>query len=213
MYQIAFLQNDAAGMAQQVARSAGQPGVEDTLLANEADTAAFFGRLRKAREFSRQAVDSAERANKKEAAATHSAVSGLREALFGNADEARRRAVLAMDHSAGLDVQYGSALALAYAKDDNRAQTLTDDLGKRFPEATIVQFNYLPTLRAKIAVHRGNAFEALESLKMATPYELGYSVGLPCIPFLREEKPIWPRVRAAKPLLSSRKFSIIAALC
>jgi len=76
-------------------------------------------------------------------------------------------------------VQYGSALALAYAKDDNRAQTLTDDLGKRFPEATIVQFNYLPTLRAKIAVHRGNAFEALESLKMATPYELGYSTFSP----------------------------------
>jgi len=179
LYQIAFLQHDAAGMAQQVERSAGQPGVEDTLLANEADTAAFFGRLRKAREFSRRAVDSAERANKKEAAATHSAVSGLREALFGNADEARRRAALAMEHSAGVDVQYGSALALAYARDDNRAQTLTDDLGKRFPEATIVQFNYLPTLRAKIAVDRGNASEALESLKTATPYELGYSTFSP----------------------------------
>jgi tetratricopeptide (TPR) repeat protein len=179
LYQIAFLQHDAAGMAQQVERSAGQPGVEDTLLANEADTAAFFGRLRKAREFSRRAVDSAERANKKEAAATHSAVSGLREALFGNADEARRRAALAMEHSAGVDVQYGSALALAYARDDNRAQTLTDDLGKRFPEATIVQFNYLPTLRAKIAVNRGNASEALESLKTATPYELGYSTFSP----------------------------------
>src|SRR5262249_13029490 len=143
LYQIAFLQNDAAGMAQQVASSAGKPEAEDTLLANEADTAAFFGRLREAREFSRPAVASAERADKKEAAATYSAISGLREALFGNADEARRRAALAMEHSAGVDVQYGSALALAYAEDDKRAQTLTDHLGQRFPEATIVQFNYL----------------------------------------------------------------------
>ena len=32
LYQIAFLQNDAAGMAKQVARSAGTPGPEDELL-------------------------------------------------------------------------------------------------------------------------------------------------------------------------------------
>ena len=98
LYQIAFLQNDSAGMAQQVAASAGKPGLEATLLANEADTAAYSGRLRNAREFSRQAVDSAERAGNKEAAATYFALSALREALFGNADEARRRATLAMKH-------------------------------------------------------------------------------------------------------------------
>jgi predicted Zn-dependent protease len=175
LYHIAFLQNDAAGMAQQVSRSAGNPGIEATLLANEADTAAYSGRLKQAREFSRRAVDSAERAKEKEAAATYSALSGLREALFGNADEARNRTALAMKHPAGHDVQYGSALALAYAGEDERAQKLTDDLGKSFPEATIVQFNYLPTLRAKITVGRGNASEALRSLGAATPYELGYS--------------------------------------
>jgi serine/threonine protein kinase len=175
LYQIAFLQNDRVGMEQQVARSAGKPGIEDTLIANEADTAAFYGRLKKAREFSRQAVDSAERADKKEAAATHIAISVLREALFGNTDEARRRAALATNLSTGVDVQYGSALALAYAGEERRVQTLTDDLGQRFPEATIVQFNYLPTLRAKLAVRRGNASDALEILRAATPNELGYS--------------------------------------
>ena len=41
LYQMAFLQNDAAGMKQQVTLSAGQPEIEDTLLANEADTAAY----------------------------------------------------------------------------------------------------------------------------------------------------------------------------
>ena len=167
------MQNDAAGMAQQVARSAGKPGIEDELLGLEAETAAFSGRLRSAREISRRAMDSAERAEEKEPAATYSALSGLREALFGNADEARRRATLAMGRSAGRDVQYGAALALAYAGDDGRAQALTDDLGKRFPEDTIVQFNYLPTLRAKLAVSKGNASEAIESLRAATPYELG----------------------------------------
>jgi serine/threonine protein kinase len=179
LYQIAFLEKDTAGMAQQAARSAGKPGIEDLLTANEADTAAFYGRLKKARELSRQAVDTAERADKKEAAATHLAKSALREALFGNEDEARRGADLAMEHSAGVDVQYGSALALAYAGDDSQAQKLTEDLGQRFPEATIVQFNYLPTLRARSAIRRGRAPEALETLRAATPIELGFSTYSP----------------------------------
>jgi tetratricopeptide (TPR) repeat protein len=173
LYQIAFLQNDAAGMAQQVSSSAGTPGLEATLFANEADTAAYSGRLRSAREFSRQAVDSAERAGDKEAAATYSALSALREALFGNPDEARRRASVAMKHPAGHDLEYASALALAYAGNDERAQKFADDLGQRFPEATTVQFNYLPTLRAKLAVSKGNASEALETLRAALPHELG----------------------------------------
>ena len=135
-------------------RSAGKPGIEDVLLATEADTAAYSGRLKDAERISRRAMDSAERAEEKETAATYAAVSALREALFGNADEARRRASLAMGRSAGRDVQYGAALALAYAGDDGRAQELTDDLGKRFPEDTIVQFNYLPTLRAKTCGQR-----------------------------------------------------------
>jgi eukaryotic-like serine/threonine-protein kinase len=173
LYTIAFLQNDAAAMKQQVMQSAGQAGIEDTLLANEADTAAYFGRLREAEELDRRAMESAERTGKKEKAATFSATSGLREALFGNAEEARRRAMLAMEQSDGVDVQYGSALALAYAGNSGRAQDLTDGLDKRFPEATIVQFNYLPTLRAELALNRGNASEALETLRVAVPYELG----------------------------------------
>jgi tetratricopeptide (TPR) repeat protein len=175
LYQIAFLQNDAEVMAQEVAWSAGKPGVEDSMLGLEADTAAYSGRVRKSREFSLRAMDSAERAEEKEAAATYVAEYGLREALLGNADEAQRRSALAIQRSAGRDVQYGAALALAYAGDTGRTQALADDLGKRFPEDTIVQFNYLPTLHAKLAVNMGNASEAFESLRAAAPYELGVS--------------------------------------
>ena len=173
LYQIAFLQNDVAGMVQQIEKSAGHPAIQDTLLANEADTAAYSGRLRKSREFSQQAIGSAERAGEKETAASYTAMSAVREALFGNAEEARRRAALARQYSAGVDVQYGSALALAYAGNDRQAQSLMDELGKRLPEATIVLFNYLPTIRAKLAIHRGNASGAIESLKAAEPYDLG----------------------------------------
>jgi eukaryotic-like serine/threonine-protein kinase len=173
LYQIAFVQNDRAGMVQQVAWSAGKPGVENVLLANEADTAAYSGRLGKAREFSRRAVASAERAQEKETAAGYETEAALREALFGNAAEARQRAAAALALSAGRDVQFGAGLALAFAGGAARAQALADDLAKRFPEDTTVQFNYLTTLRAQLALTRRESSKAIETLQAAAPYELG----------------------------------------
>lgn len=57
--------------------------------------------------------------------------------------------------------------------DANRAEAFADDLGKRFPEDMIVQVNYQPTLRAKLALLRANPQQAVDSLEMAAPYELG----------------------------------------
>lgn len=173
LYQLSFLKDDAAGMAQQVAWLAGKPGVEDVMLSWEAATSAYSGRLRDARGFSRRAIDSAQRAGEKEVAETYSVLSSLREALFGNAEEAQRRATPILKLSTGSDVQYGAALALAYAGDSARAQILTEDLARRFPEYTLVQFNYLPALRGKLALNRGNAAAAIEILQAASPYELG----------------------------------------
>lgn len=170
---IAFLQNDEAGISQELSWSAGKTGIEDNLLALHADTLAFYGRLKDAQATSLQAIASAKRAGKAETAATYFAVSGLREALFGNTGEAVRRAVLAIGPSAGRDAHYGAALALAFAEDRRRVQALLDDLDKKFPEDTVVQVNYLPTLRAKLALGRGNPSEAIEILRTATPYEIG----------------------------------------
>jgi eukaryotic-like serine/threonine-protein kinase len=173
LYQLAFLQDDVAGMAQQAAWAAGKPGAEDVLLASEANTAAYFGRLAKAREFSRRASASAERAEEKEAAAGWEADAAVREALFGNAAAARQRVAVTLALSNGRDVQYGAALALALAGDAAHAQALSDDLAKRFPENTVVQVNYLPTTRAQLALDRKEASKAIEALQAAAPYELG----------------------------------------
>jgi len=142
----------------------------------EADTAAYFGHLEKAREFSRRATDSAEQASEKEAAATYRAVSAFREALFGNVDRAGKQAILAKGRASGRDVGYGLALAMAHAGKAGQAQALADDLAKKFPEDTVVQFNYLPTVRAKIALNHSNPQQALEILRVAAPYELGLPV-------------------------------------
>jgi tetratricopeptide (TPR) repeat protein len=91
LYILGFLQNDGAAMKQQVAVNIGKLGVEDGLLGYEADTSAYFGQLGNARAFSDRAVAAAERAKEHEVAASYDAEAALREALFGNAAEARHR--------------------------------------------------------------------------------------------------------------------------
>src|SRR5438132_1212066 len=175
LYLVAFYRDDPTEMAGQAARAVGVPGYEDSMLAMEADTVAYFGHLAQARELTRRAAESAELATGKETAATYYATSALREALFGNVDRARQQATLAKRRASGRDVDYGLALALAYAGDANRTRVLADGLGRRFPEDTILQFNYLPTLRARLALLRSKPQQAVDILKVAAPYELGLS--------------------------------------
>jgi eukaryotic-like serine/threonine-protein kinase len=171
--QLAFLQNDAAQLAHEAAWFMGKPGYEDAALAFESEAAAYAGHLGKARDLSRQAVASAERAEEKETAATYEAAAALREALVGNSGEAKRRVAQALRLSSGREVLFGAALTLSFAGETVRARLLADDLAKRFPEDTIVQFNYLPTLRAQLALNRNSAAQSVEALRAAIPYELG----------------------------------------
>jgi serine/threonine protein kinase/tetratricopeptide (TPR) repeat protein len=173
LYELGFLQHDTARMAQQVTWAMGKPGSESLLLYFEANTAAYSGQLNKSREFSRQAVASAERAGEKDRAVGAEATAALSEALFGNAAEAQRHATAATAQSIGQDGQYAAALALAVAGDSSRAEGIVDGLARRFPEDTTVQFNYLPTIRAQLALNRSDAAKAIETLQAAAPYELG----------------------------------------
>ncbi|WP_433984292.1 hypothetical protein RBB78_04460 [Tunturiibacter empetritectus] len=173
MYDLAFAQNDTAGMAQHAAKLKALPRLGHQIINMEGDTAAYSGHLIDARELSRRAMDNAQRAGEKDAPAVYSGTSGLREAWFGNTGEARRRGSLALKLSSGRDLQYFVALTFAYARDDARAKALADDLDKRFPEDTIVQFNYLPTVRGKLALNKGDVSGAIQSLGAAAPYELG----------------------------------------
>jgi tetratricopeptide (TPR) repeat protein len=173
LYAIEFLDGDTSGMAQLVAKSTGKPGMQDVFLANDALTAAYSGQLMKARELSRQAEVSAQRAEEKEEVAGYVASAAVIEALFGNPTEARQEAAKVLGLSTSRDNEYAAALALGFAADTARAGPLADDLAKRFPEDTVVQFNYLPTLRAQLALNRNDSVRAIEALQLAAPYELG----------------------------------------
>lgn len=175
IYDTAFIRGDEATMQQQLTWAAGRSGEEDWLLSTQSDTEAYFGRLSRAREFSRRAVESARRAEANETAALWRANTALREAEFGNLDRARREAFAAISLVPGRDVTSVAALALARAGDIAAARKLADGLNKAFPRNTIVQGYWLPSIRAGIEINAGNGREALEILKAAAPLELGQS--------------------------------------
>jgi tetratricopeptide (TPR) repeat protein len=111
--------------------------------------------------------------DEKEAAALYQAEAAVREALVGNTDFAKTQARAALALSNGRDAEGLSAIALGLAGDSAHATRLADDLGKRFPENTIVQSNYLPTIHAAALLRSGDASKATETLTTAAPYELG----------------------------------------
>jgi serine/threonine protein kinase len=173
LYFLAFLQNNATGMAQQAAYGAGKIGVEDVLLADEADTAAYDGHLSKARDLSRRAVFSAEHADQKEPAGFYEAVAALRESLFGNAIEAKQRVASALRLSSGRDSQFAAAMSSVRAGQIATAQKIEKYLAEHFPEDTIVQSNNLPVIRAQLALAHQSPSAAIANLEPTALYELG----------------------------------------
>jgi tetratricopeptide (TPR) repeat protein len=171
-YLLAFLRNDPGTMKNEVDWAMGKPGIEDILLAVEADTAAYYGRLGEARELSQRAFDSARRSQEAETAAVWMAASALHRGLFGDSTSARAKAKVALAVSHGHDVDALAALSLALAGDTAGAEALASELNRDYPLDTIVQNHYLPAIGAELALQHGDAAKALDSLQAAAPYEM-----------------------------------------
>jgi len=173
LYALAFLKGDTAGMARELAWSAGRPGEEDGMLSTQADTEAYYGRLTRARDFSRRATDAAVRSDSKEAGAIWQANAGLREAEFGNAAVAKHDAEAAMALAPGRDVKVLVALTKARINDLAGAKAIVAELEKTEASNTLFKVYWLPTLRAAIDLSQGNASQAVIDLEPTSPYELG----------------------------------------
>jgi serine/threonine protein kinase/Flp pilus assembly protein TadD len=186
LYAIAFLGADSAAMAEQQQWYAGKPEYENFGFALESNTQAYAGHLRKERELTRRAVDSAVRADNKENGALWQVDSALQQAAYGYAAEARRTAAEALKlapTSQGVEIE--TALAFAMAGDTTRPEALAADLGRRFPLDTQTQLLWLPSIQAQMAINRKKPDSALNTLRPALPIELGNvnttPVGISCL--------------------------------
>jgi tetratricopeptide (TPR) repeat protein/predicted Ser/Thr protein kinase len=173
LYALAFIRQDSRGMGEQAAWFQGQPDSEHFGLALESDTEAYAGHLARARDLTRRAIASALHADSKENGAIWQQNAALREAAFGNLEEARRNADAALKLEPGSQsVQLEGALALAMAGDDARAESLARDLDRHYPLDTQVQTLWLPVVRAQLELNRKNPAAALDRLQAASRMDL-----------------------------------------
>jgi serine/threonine protein kinase/tetratricopeptide (TPR) repeat protein len=173
VYQLAFFKGDVAEMERQVAWAAGKPGSEDMLLSLQSDSEAYYGRLFKARDFSRRAVDAALRNDSKETAALWQVNAALREAEFGNTAAAKQDVAAALAVAPGRDVKLFAALTLSRVSETARAKAIVEELETSYPSDTVLKVYWLPTIKAAIELNTSNSVQALMSLEATAPYELG----------------------------------------
>jgi predicted Zn-dependent protease len=149
-------------------------GPKKTLDFRSHPTEAYGGHLNKAREVTKRAVDSAIRADSKETGATWQAIAAQREAVYGNPAEARRDAALALRLApTSQAVAVEASLAYALAEETSPAESMAQDLSKKFPLNTQIQSLWLPAIHAQVALDRKDPAAALNALQAASPLELG----------------------------------------
>jgi eukaryotic-like serine/threonine-protein kinase len=173
-YSLAFLRDDRAEMERQVAWAAAQADGEFAIFADQADTAAYYGELRKARELSARAIESATRSGAMETAALGQVDLALREIETGNLVLARQsvQAARSLSSSSSRSVKVFAALAQARIGDAAAAESQARDLENTNPSNTLIKFYWLPTLRASLELRAGNPQAALSLLKITVPYDL-----------------------------------------
>ncbi len=205
LYALAFIGGGSTAMGEQQQWFEGKPE-ENLGLALASDTEAYGGHLGKAREFTKQAVDSAIRADSKETGAIWLVIAAQREAAFGYPAEARKSAAKALELApSSRSVEVEVALAFAMAGDTTRAASLAQGLRKRFPLDTQVQFLWLPAIQVQLALDKKNLGSTLNAQQMASPIEFGE------IPFGANISCLYPTYVRAEAYLAAGQGSGAAA--
>jgi eukaryotic-like serine/threonine-protein kinase len=205
-YALAFFGSDSAGMAEQQQWFASKTEYENFGLALASDTEGYVGHAAKARELIQRAVDSAVRTDNKEVGAIYLAIAAQRDAAYGRPAEARQGAAAAVKlapESPGAGAE--AALAFAMAGDTGRAESLAQDLGKRFPLDTQMQSLWLPAIRAQLALDENHPAPALTSLQAASAIELG------TIPFVNNVSCLYPTYVRGEAYLAAGQGTAAAA--
>ena len=168
-YWVAFLRDDQTEVQRLLHQSLSVHDGQAILLAEQSDTEAYYGRLKKADELSRMAAKLTEQDGDNELAATYLAQAAVRDAEFGNSEAALQLISSAERLSKGQDVLTLAALASARLGNVKLAETQSRELNKQWPLGTHIQRYWLPLIRAEIEMRRRQPIKAIAELQMLTP--------------------------------------------
>ncbi len=159
LYRIAFVRGDTAAMQQQLDWARGKPN-EYVALLWQADSAAFLGQLRKARDLYNRAVDAELSRDMKENATNEISLDASRAAVVGNCQQAREGISRASASPPTPFSFFRMGIAVALCGELGQAQSLADEYAKRFPKDTLINAVWLPAIRAAIELRRNNPGQA-----------------------------------------------------
>lgn len=171
LYQIAFVQGDAATMAEQIDWARANKKAEDALIW-QARVAGFSGQMANADQLNDRAIEMYRTSDVKESIAQGMLMEAVRDATFGNCGRALQLAKEALALSREQANLVNAANAYAACGQAGEAQALVDDLTKRFPVDTLLNANSVAVIRAQIELGRGNATSAIQLLESARKYEV-----------------------------------------
>ncbi|CAN5417021.1 hypothetical protein BH18ACI3_BH18ACI3_08770 [soil metagenome] len=181
-YMVAFIENDAAVMADNLRWFSGR---DDEYLALDlrSGSAGFNGQWRTAQDFSRRAIDLACRNNAKEVAAKFAAEQALRIVFWSSgaglpeSDDSQLKPILKAQTNKAINLEKGqqvvtyTALALAAAGHAGEASVLADELAAERPKDTLLNQLWLPTVQAALLLQCGKPKEAIEELEITERLE------------------------------------------
>jgi DNA-binding winged helix-turn-helix (wHTH) protein len=172
-YEIAFLDQDDDGMESAIAEAQSDSEAKDWMYDQQAFRWAYSGHLRRAESLWKPAIDMANEAGDEERAVLFQTKLALTHGWLGDEQAAQDIARSALPHANSRETQFGLGLALALAGQASKAELIANNLEQEFREDTSVRFNYVPTIRAVVAISRNRSSMALQILQIASPYELG----------------------------------------
>jgi serine/threonine protein kinase/thioredoxin-like negative regulator of GroEL len=171
LFHIALVQGDADVMKEQLDWAAVNSKPEEARNW-EAQAAGFSGQMTKADQANDRAVELIRRTDAKEIIAQVLLLEAIRDASFGNCGRVTDLTKQALDLSREQANLINAANAYAACGQSGPAQSIVDDLLKRFPQDTLLQTNSIPIIRAQIELRRGNATQAIQLLEPARRYQV-----------------------------------------
>ncbi|HEX3281064.1 MAG TPA: protein kinase [Pyrinomonadaceae bacterium] len=184
-FNIAFLRGDEATMKSDLDWFANKP-TETYFSDLQAGVAFTRGQFKRALEFSAKSTELLLSQDRKENASQNEVISGSAEAAIGRCSEAKQKAAHAITLSRGKVDLSIAALVFASCGDTAQAQSIAEELVKRFPQETISNGVMVPLIRGAIENNRGKYAQALEATEPAVRFELGAIAGY-SVNYLRGE--------------------------
>ena len=175
-FNIAFLRGDEATMKRDLDWFASKP-TQTEFFDLQAGVAFTRGQFKKALEFTAKSTELMLSQDRKENASQNEAVSGFAEAGIGRCAEATQNAAHAITLSRGKFDFSVAAIVFASCGDTAQAQSIADELVKRFPQETLCNGVMVPLIRGAIENNRGRYAQALEATQPAVRFELGAIAG------------------------------------